>query len=386
MHGIMEVKIMFCPNCGSHVDDGAKFCSNCGTSFVPDTNSEPVQAPATEPAPAPEPAPAAPVAPAAPAPEPVYKPNPAPVTPPPSKEPETNTLCLIGFIGSLVSILLAGTTALVSLILSIVGMVSAGKKNQKGKGLALTGIIISAVLILIWGVVLILGIAGIAEYTKKYDSYKPTKVTKETTKWTFDDITEWTTDDPTEWTEDETEWTEEETTEETTEATTEETTTAETTTAETTAETTIETQKGSFLDSVGNDKTGKVPLTSGKWCTFYEAGGFSKETIEHEQAQDMSTMSIIGLFVLDLEQDPETVGKAQMASMESQGAKAVTGARVKLGGYDAVQCYGMYPDNTVLVVWYFRGDDGLLRKVTVEFPTSNTNAFSLVEKGYKLDR
>ena len=100
----------------------------------------------------------------------------------------------------------------------------------------------------------------------------------------------------------------------------------------------------------------------------------------------MSTMSIIGLFVLDLEQDPETVGKAQMASMESQGAKAVTGARVKLGGYDAVQCYGMYPDNTVLVVWYFRGDDGLLRKVTVEFPTSNTNAFSLVEKGYKLDR
>ncbi|MBO4409081.1 MAG: hypothetical protein J5786_07400, partial [Clostridiales bacterium] len=63
-----------------------------------------------------------------------------------------------------------------------------------------------------------------------------------------------------------------------------------------------------------------------------------------------------------------------------------TGARVKLGGYDAVQCYGMYPDNTVLVVWYFRGDDGLLRKVTVEFPTSNTNAFSLVEKGYKLDR
>ena len=72
--------------------------------------------------------------------------------------------------------------------------------------------------------------------------------------------------------------------------------------------------------------------------------------------------------------------------MEKSGATKVTGARVKIGGYDAIQCYGTYPDNTILVVWHFRGDDGLMRRITVEFPSSNSSAFHTVEDGYKLDR
>ena len=75
-----------------------------------------------------------------------------------------------------------------------------------------------------------------------------------------------------------------------------------------------------------------------------------------------------------------------MAAMEKAGATSVTGARVKLGGYDAVQCYGLYPDGQFLVVWFFRGDDGLMRKITVEFTSDYYSIFSMVENGYKLDR
>ena len=62
----------------------------------------------------------------------------------------TNALCIIGFILSLVSIFCCGVTAIVSLILSILGLVFASGKKQKGKGLAIAGIAISAVLLAIF--------------------------------------------------------------------------------------------------------------------------------------------------------------------------------------------------------------------------------------------
>jgi len=34
---------MFCPNCGSKIDDGAKFCSSCGTACGTAVNSTPTQ-------------------------------------------------------------------------------------------------------------------------------------------------------------------------------------------------------------------------------------------------------------------------------------------------------------------------------------------------------
>lgn len=63
----------------------------------------------------------------------------------------TNSLALVGFIVSLVSTLLCcGLFNVISLVLSIVGMVQANDYNGNGKGFALAGIIISAIPIAIW--------------------------------------------------------------------------------------------------------------------------------------------------------------------------------------------------------------------------------------------
>lgn len=363
---------MFCPNCGTQNPDGTSFCSNCGSPLTSNVNPAPAPAPApvtpvtpvAPVAPAPAPAPVAPVAPA-PAPAPSYTPNQQPVTAIQPQTNGTNGLCLAGFIISLVSIVLGGSLSLISLILCIIGVNSAGKKNQKGKGQAIAGIIISALFVLIWIFAIIFGVGRYMEEAKRArERFEPTERITE-----YEETTRRTT---------------RETTEETTRATTEETTreTTEETSADTSA---TESKKGLYLTSVGNSQTGTVPL-SGKWLTFIEAGGFSSQVVAHEQAKDVSTGSIIGLFVLNIEQDAETAAKAQMAAMEQQGAKKVTGARVKLGGYDAIQCYGTYPDGTILVVWHFRGDDGQMRKITVEFPSNDSSAFHTVENGYKLDR
>ena len=344
---------MFCPNCGARNDDSVRFCANCGNALSP--------APAPAPQPVPQAAPVAPVQ--QPVAQPVQQPV-APVTALPQQK--TNVLCIVGLIVSLVSIPLLGTTAIIGLILSVIGLIMAGKKNEKGKGQAIAGTIISAILVLAWIIGLIYGFGAAREYRKNYVDR-----TRRTTSTEYDETTRRTTRETT------------------TEATTEETTrtTTEETTKDTTSETSASSSKnGAYLSSVGNAKTGTVPLTSGKWVSFLEAGGFSKEVVEHQQAQDMETGSIIGLFVLNVNYSAEDLAKSQMYSMEKAGAQKVTGAKVKLGGYDAIQCYGTYSDGMILVCWFFKGDDGQMRKITVEFPSSKTKAFHLVEDGYKLDR
>ena len=63
----------------------------------------------------------------------------------------TNALALVGFIVSLVStILCCGMFNVVSLILSIVGIVQAKDYNGNGKAFAIAGIVISAIPIAIW--------------------------------------------------------------------------------------------------------------------------------------------------------------------------------------------------------------------------------------------
>ena len=336
---------MYCPNCGAQNPDGVRFCAQCGRNLTPDIYTAPAAAPQPQPVPSPEPVV-------------VYQ------------APKINVLCVVGFVTSLVSIPLIGTTAVISLILSIIGLVSASKNNQRGRGQAIAGIIISIVLLVGWIIGAIVGLSDVKKYMKKYDDM-PRRTTTEYEHTSRSRRTEETTT--------------RETTRRTTRETTEETT-RETTRETTEEETTSESKNGAYLTSVGNDKTGKVALTSGKWFTFHEAGGFSAEVIEHEQAKDISTGSIIGLFVLDVTFTPEELAKSNMYTMEKAGAQKVTGARVKIGGYDAIQCYGTYPDGTILVVWYFRAEDGLMRKITVEFPTTNSSAFHIVEDGYRLDK
>ena len=298
---------MFCPNCGTQNNDGVNFCANCGAKLY--RNAAPSVAPIVA-----------------------------------MPQQKTNVLCIVGLIASLASILFLGTTAIIGLIFSLIGLISAGKKNEKGKGQAIAGIIISSILVLVWIFGIFIGLTNTNRYKKRYTDY----TTRRTTAY-------------------------EETTSRTTRETTEETSASRS-------------NDGAYLSSVGNYSTGTVPLTQGKWVTFIEAGGFSSEVVAHEQAQDMTTGTIIGLFVLNVDYSAEDLGKSQMYSMEQAGAKKVTGARVKIGGYDAVQCYGYYPDGTIFVVWFFKGDDGQMRKVTVEFKSDDHYSFNMVEKGYTLDR
>ena len=65
-------------------------------------------------------------------------------------EQKNDALCLAGLISSIVSLVCCcGTVSLISLALSIIGVVRVNKNGQAGKGMGIAGIIISGVSILI---------------------------------------------------------------------------------------------------------------------------------------------------------------------------------------------------------------------------------------------
>ena len=74
----------------------------------------------------------------------------------PSITNKKNTVGLVGFIMSIVSLVLCGTLSFVSLILSIVGICNAKNCNGDGMGLSVAGLIISILTSIIKFVMLIL--------------------------------------------------------------------------------------------------------------------------------------------------------------------------------------------------------------------------------------
>jgi len=145
----------FCPNCGASNESGNKFCMFCGSTLdepvavaVPVDNPEPVKQP--EPV---KPIQATPIAQPIQA-QPISQPIAAPVQPmasgrisssytPPAS---TNGLCIAGMVISLVSILCCGLLAWLGFLLSLIGLIVACAKKQKGKGMAITGLVVSLIL------------------------------------------------------------------------------------------------------------------------------------------------------------------------------------------------------------------------------------------------
>ena len=145
---------MNCPRCGAFHQPGASMCTACGT---PLTMYPPPAAPAYAP---PQPGPYAPgvaYPPAAPSPyaQPGYPPGgpygaPAPMPYAPAAypyaaaAPKTSAMAIIGFI-------FAFLCNFVGLILSIIALVRInGSKGQlRGKGVALAGIILSAIFLVV---------------------------------------------------------------------------------------------------------------------------------------------------------------------------------------------------------------------------------------------
>ena len=128
-----------CSYCGSENEDSGKFCRNCGAELPKAVEPEVAEV-ISEPVTVIEPIIAKPVS------EPVAAQTVMPdVEYGQAKENTNNGLCVAGLIVSIASIFCCGITAFIGLILSIIGLVSVKKTKQKGKGMAIAGIIISVV-------------------------------------------------------------------------------------------------------------------------------------------------------------------------------------------------------------------------------------------------
>ncbi len=95
---------MYCSKCGKEILDEAVICPHCGCAVASEEKKE--------------------------------------VT----ETTKANVFCIIGFVLSLVSLLIAlyGAVAIAGMVLSIIGVVQANKKGEKLKGLGIAGIVISA--------------------------------------------------------------------------------------------------------------------------------------------------------------------------------------------------------------------------------------------------
>ena len=168
-----------CANCGYENDDSFKFCMNCGTP-IPEV--APVVAPVIEQQPVGQPI-QQPIQQIQQQPiqqqyqQPVQEPIQQPIQQ--YQEPvqqmtfdeqsgKKNGFCIAGFVLALLSFITAGITSLFGLILSIVGLISASKKNQKGKGMAIAGIIISALFIIVACIFFICFAAGLSDFDYSY--------------------------------------------------------------------------------------------------------------------------------------------------------------------------------------------------------------------------
>ena len=139
----------FCTNCGSVLDEGAKFCKVCGAATSDDLQQQqqpvyqqpeyqqssyqqqPVYQQPTYQQPEYQ--------------QPVYQ---QPVQPLKKEvKPKSNGLCTAGFVFSLLGVFLLGITSVFGLIFSFFGLISANKKKLRGKGKAVAGIILSLLMI-----------------------------------------------------------------------------------------------------------------------------------------------------------------------------------------------------------------------------------------------
>lgn len=108
----------YCSNCGKEIQQETKFCPHCGANQEirqVTLQSQPTQSVSTP------------------------------------KEKKLNVFSLIGFIVSIISIFLdfySIPVGLTALIFSIIGFVQVNEKNEKGRGFAITGMILGSLAIL----------------------------------------------------------------------------------------------------------------------------------------------------------------------------------------------------------------------------------------------
>lgn len=123
----------FCSNCGSEVGLDDNVCGNCGNvinnnASIPVNNFQSVNNAQS------------------------FN-NSQPI-----QNNQTDGFAVAGFILSLVSILCCGGTSFLGLIFSIIGLVNCNNTGKGGKGLAIAGIVLSAIILIIFILLNALGI------------------------------------------------------------------------------------------------------------------------------------------------------------------------------------------------------------------------------------
>lgn len=373
-----------CQFCGSEIEEGAKFCSNCGATAPvaaePAVVPAPVVAEPVVPQPVAEPQPIAQPQPAA---QPQYQ-QPQPVYSAPvnnnnyssyQEAPKNNGCCVAGFVVSLISLFCCGLTAIVSLILSIIGLATVGKKKQKGKGLAIAGLILSIIQCIFFIFVFLIGNAGMFASMEKYIS-SAQRASRSASSYDDDDDEDdddWDIDDD----DDEDDDDDYDFDDDDFDVSTEQT------------DATTESTSGGYTGSLtvlGSTENGYIDLTQGAWDPWTEATTWPDSVVKVDQAFNSNSGAIITMVTYNTDQDADTMARTSMAHMDSQGVSGITGAHVTIGGYSASQAYGLYPDGTYFVCWYFRTDvDDYLHYIAVEFPESDYASFSMVENNFRMN-
>ena len=188
-----------CSNCGAANSEGIKFCVNCGRPLPVTQPAQPQAQPSYQ-QPAQQPVYQQPVYQQPVYQQPVYQQPVQPVQPvyvqpvvqPVKSEPavKTNGFCQAGFVLSLIGLFVCGITSLFGLIFSIVGLITAGKKKQDGKGKAIAGIVMSVImLIAVTLVIVFINSNSFSDYfDRTTDTTRSTRTTKETTITTAEEV------------------------------------------------------------------------------------------------------------------------------------------------------------------------------------------------------
>ncbi|SHK79061.1 hypothetical protein SAMN02745163_04469 [Clostridium cavendishii DSM 21758] len=132
------------------------------------------------------------------------------------------------------------------------------------------------------------------------------------------------------------------------------------------------------VQRVGETNYGFVDIPS-DWKKFKDID-ISTPIIQYS---DKEGKSIITLNMWEKKgQDTKTVASSLFKKIESEGAENVKGATVKIGDNEALQVYGVYPkDGVMIVMWIFEKDDGYIHYVSVE--GSKDEIMEIVERTEK---
>ncbi len=140
----------FCIYCGTQLDEGVRFCPNCGASISEQSASQ--EQPTSQEQPAFAASPASPA-----------QPTQSTQSAQPVQNPKCNGFAIASLVLGIVSYVawlccLNSITCILAIIFGIVALVQIGKGNQKGKGMAITGLILGIVMVILFAALFVHGI------------------------------------------------------------------------------------------------------------------------------------------------------------------------------------------------------------------------------------